>query len=87
MRHKKEMYIHSYLDMYPKTRKWINTCVCCQKSGYDPMMPKVLTACGEVSTCVAQNLRYYYSPMAVDELGRCDECRNAAELTQQRKEV
>ena len=83
MRHKKnEIHRLSYLYSFPSFRKWINTCVCCQKSGYDPKMPKVVTIRGyghsEHPTHIAKTIRYLYQPMAVDEFGRCDECRKAA---------
>lgn len=85
MRHKRDIHRHSpfqsYLDRYPNHKKWINTCVCCQKSGYDPRMPQVVTiryyGHSDHPTHIAKYIRYLYPPMAVDELGRCDECRNA----------
>ena len=84
MRHKKnEMHRLSYLNSFPSFRKWINTCVYCQKSGYNPEMPKVVTIRGyghsEHPTHIAKTIRYLYQPMAVDEFGRCDECRKALE--------
>ena len=49
-----------YLKKYPKLKKWMNTCVCCGSTGYDPDMPEELTRnCGqgEFITMAAQNIR------------------------------
>lgn len=91
MRHTKKMARQAYFVQYPNAlKKWVNTCICCGKSGYKPDMPDMITVRGygkpDHETLIAKNIRYYYTPMAVDELGRCDECRNAAEKAHKRKE-
>lgn len=67
-----------YLREFPKMKKWINTCICCGKSGYDPSMPEVLTRnCGqgEFKTAFARYIREYFQEMNVNELGICEECQ------------
>lgn len=91
MRHeKKKRWTQSILDEYTNAKKWINTCVCCGKSGYNPKLPEVLTmrwyGHDDHPTYIAEKIRYLYSPMAVDELGRCKECRNAMENNKTEKE-
>jgi hypothetical protein len=51
-----------YLAMYPDLRRWINTCVCCQFTGYKPEMPS-----NDASLFKGQNLReaLIYSPSPV----------------------
>jgi hypothetical protein len=61
---------NDYLTMYPKLRRWINQCVACQAQGHKPEMPKDI-----YPGMAAQNLRYYFRPLAVDENGFCDQCR------------
>lgn len=68
----------SYIQQYPKLKKWINTCIFCGKSGYDPGMPHVLTKSwgqGEFETVAAANIRKYFKPMSVNELGVCEDCQ------------
>ena len=83
MRHRRKFETRGRHRMLPAEKKWINTCVCCQKSGYDPGLPEVLTirAYGKSDhpTHTAAHLRYFYPPMALDENGICDECRKAME--------
>ena len=67
----------SYLSSYPTLKKWINTCVCCSATGYNPEMPEVLTtkAAGEeIETLGAQNLRRLYPPLKVNAAGICENC-------------
>ncbi|MBR6338182.1 MAG: hypothetical protein IKR76_10705 [Ruminococcus sp.] len=83
MRHKKQGPKQEYLNRYPGHKKWINTCICCGKSGYDPKMPEVVTVRSyghdEHPTHIAKYIRFLYTLMAVDGLGRCDECRKASD--------
>ncbi|MBV9468104.1 MAG: hypothetical protein JOZ57_02530 [Abitibacteriaceae bacterium] len=66
-----------YLMMYPKLRQWINQCVACQTQGYKPEMPEQI-----YPGVASRNLRRYFRPLAVDELGLCKQCREAlARLT------
>ena len=67
-----------YLKSYPELKKWINTCACCGKIGYNPELPTVLTRSsrtGEHWTAAAQNLRKYNQPLPVNELGICEVCQ------------
>ena len=62
-----------YLDSYPELeRRWINQCVACQRKGYKPTMPdNIYPGFG------ARNLRSYFAPLDLDELGLCEQCREA----------
>jgi len=63
-----------YLRQYPRLRKWISQCICCQAVGHRPdLPPDLLTADGN-RTMAADNLRRYFPPLAVDEFGRCEMC-------------
>jgi hypothetical protein len=62
-----------YLAMYPDLRRWINTCVCCQFSGYKPEMPP-----NDDPLFKGQNLRRYFSPLEVDAEGLCAQCSAAS---------
>lgn len=67
-----------YLRKYPQLSKWINTCICCGSMGYNPKLPKSLTrnlGQGEFSTISAQNIRKYFNPMSINELGMCETCQ------------
>jgi hypothetical protein len=59
-----------YLKMYPKqTQRWMNRCGACQRLGYKPEMPEDITP-----GCLAQNLRSYFEPLLVNEIGLCPMC-------------
>jgi hypothetical protein len=58
-----------YLRDFPRSRKWINQCVACQRLGYKPEMPEQIEP-----GLLAQNLRRYFPPMAVNEAGLCEQC-------------
>lgn len=67
----------AYLEKYPGLKKWIHTCICCGSTGYDPNLPEKLTrnwGQGEITTFAAQNIRKYYNPLNVNELGICEAC-------------
>jgi len=67
----------SYLSSYPELKKWMNTCVCCGATGYNPEMPDILTAKAvgeEIETLGAQNLRRLYPPLKVNAAGICENC-------------
>ncbi|MCI9486342.1 MAG: hypothetical protein HFI64_05045 [Lachnospiraceae bacterium] len=56
----------------------MNTCVCCGSTGYDPDMPEELTrnfGQGEFITMAAQNIRKYFAPLRVNEVGICETCQ------------
>lgn len=77
MQHKNDNGMQ-YLQQYPDLKKWINTCICCGQSGYDPNMPEVLTANwgqGEVRTAKAYYIKKYFRAMSVNDLGICETCQ------------
>lgn len=63
--------IELYLKSYPEALKWINECLACHHRGYKPNMPKRI---GGKDSVLADNLRRYFSPMEVDEMGFCVVC-------------
>lgn len=67
-----DSYGDKYLQMYPKLTKWINKCVVCHAKGYKPDMPEHIS--GEFSVAT-RHLKRYYTPLAVDEMGFCEQCR------------
>lgn len=74
----------NYLKQYPKMTKWINTCICCGSMGYDPDMPDVITSRdgnGEYITAFSRNIKNYFSPLRVDDVGMCDICQKYWEET------
>ena len=56
-----------YLKMYPEMRKWIRQCISCQNYGYLPNMPDEARG--------ARNLKKYFRPFDVNDLGICDQCQ------------
>jgi len=67
-----------YLNKYPKLNKWINRCVCCGGIGYSSKLPTVITTKlgkEECDTVAAQNIRRYFQPMDVNEMGVCETCQ------------
>ncbi len=58
-----------YLRMYPRLLKWINVCTACGAKGYKPEMPP-----NNDPKFSGQNLRRYFKPLALNELGRCEQC-------------
>ena len=63
-----------YLQMYPRFLKWINVCACCGRKGYKPEMPP-----NDDPRFSGQNLRRYFTPLALNRLGHCDQCAPHAE--------
>jgi len=67
-----------YLKQYPKLNKWMNTCICCGGVGYKPELPDVLTTNGlqeEIETAGARNIRRFFQPLPVNDLGICEDCQ------------
>lgn len=65
----------NYLKQYPKMSKWVNTCICCGSMGYDPDMPEVITSRdgnGEYRTVFSRNIRSYFPPLRLDDMGMCE---------------
>ena len=82
MRHKKDTG-SNYIKTYSKLKKWINECIICGSVGYNPEMPEILTrniGNGEYPTFGAYNIRRYFQPLAVNELGICEECQKRLNL-------
>jgi hypothetical protein len=70
----KEPDHEQYLRMYPKeTGRWMNQCVTCQRKGYKPDLPKTIYP----DTALASNLRRYFEPLELNELGLCEQCSEA----------
>lgn len=64
-----------YLKMYPKLSKWMNRCIVCQDFGYKPELPLELSIPGGDTSAGAKNLRKYFKPLQVNEMGLCDVCK------------
>lgn len=65
---------NNYIKQYPEVKRWLNQCVVCQAIGYKPEMPKEIHP-----GLLAQNIRKYFSPLSINELGICEDCVRAAE--------
>ena len=68
----------NYLQQYPKMTKWMNTCSCCGTMGYNPDMPDKITSRdgnGEYNTVFSRNIKKYFSPLRVNDMGMCDICQ------------
>ena len=64
-----------YLQDYPQLRKWINQCVACQQVGSKPELPDSIGV-----GVAARNLRRYFRPLLLNEIGLCEQCSNAMNL-------
>jgi hypothetical protein len=53
----------------------IRQCYLCQFHGYDPSKLESVE-----SRHLRRDISKWFSPMEFDELGRCEQCRNASEL-------
>ena len=60
-----------YLKMYRGLEKWINECPICHSKGYKPDMPEQISNYNSVA---AKNIRHYFRPLEVDEMGFCLQC-------------
>ncbi len=72
-----------YLKQFPKLNKWINRCICCGSIGYSSSLPERLTKnCGqgEFETASAQNLRYYFQPLDVNDISICEACQKFTQI-------
>ena len=72
----------NYLKQYPKMAKWMNTCICCGSMGYNPDMPDKITSrdgSGEYNTVFSRNIKKYFSPLRVNDMGMCDICQKILE--------
>jgi hypothetical protein len=70
-----------WFEMNPYAQRFINTCAVCGTKGYAPHIDDADFA-GNESTVIHRfsrgklqaMLRKYYTPMALDEAGRCEAC-------------
>jgi hypothetical protein len=65
-----------YLRQYPQFERWINRCVSCGAVGHKPDMPEHI---GGEHSIGARYLRRHFRPLALDEVGRCEQCLAATE--------
>jgi hypothetical protein len=63
-----------YLRRYPALERWMNQCNICQTRGYKPELPAQIH---RDPTFADKNLRAFFSPLALDRLGRCEACAGA----------
>ncbi len=65
-----------YIKKFPHLKKWINVCICCGTWGYKPELPDYLynTKIDSTTAC-AQNIRRYFNPLQINELGICEDCQ------------
>lgn len=69
MKYQKDIAL--YLKSYPDLRKWINECVVCHIRGYKPEMPEHI---GSKDSIAADNIRKYFKPLEVNDMGICLQC-------------
>ncbi len=62
------------LAKHPKLLKWMNICVVCNQMGHKPELPNQIHG-GKYGNSHAAELRLFFRPMAVDELGLCEDCQ------------
>ena len=65
------------LAKHPKLLKWMNICVGCSHMGYKPDLPKELHG-GKLPNNGAAQLRLFFKPLEVNELGLCEHCQRRA---------
>jgi|KBSMisStandDraft_5_1062788.scaffolds.fasta_scaffold208441_3 hypothetical protein len=58
-----------YLNAFPRLRKFLNQCVVCQETGYDPERIKK-----KEGKYFQARVREYFHPLEVNESGVCLEC-------------
>ena len=58
----------------PRTRKWLIQCVTCQRVGYRVDAPEEFFG--------RQSIRHNFQPLALDDSGRCAECKMARSLAE-----
>jgi hypothetical protein len=74
MRDSRRNDAESYLRQYPRLRKWVHQCVVCQAVGHRSDLPADILTSDRNRTAAADNLRRFFRPLALDELGRCEMC-------------
>ena len=63
-----------YLGQYPDLQKWLNVCLTCGARGYKPELPENIYPHFNVA---AMNLRKYFRPLRLNDLGHCEQCAQA----------
>ena len=63
-----------YLRQYPNLHRWMNRCTMCGSPGHKPELPQNIYPHFNVA---ADNLRRLFTPLVVDDLGRCETCASA----------
>jgi hypothetical protein len=58
-----------YLNAFPRLRKFLNQCVVCQETGYDPERIKK-----KEGKYFQARIREYFHPLEVNDRGVCSEC-------------
>jgi len=58
-----------YAKQYPEMRKWLNQCIVCQTTGYNPNLPEKI-----YPGRLAENIRQFYTPLPVNEMNVCMDC-------------
>jgi hypothetical protein len=59
----------AWLEAFPGFRKFLNQCVVCQETGYDPEKLKTKRGVG-----FQKNAREFFKPLTVNEHGICAKC-------------
>lgn len=61
-----------YIKKFPKFKKWINVCLCCNRKGYNPEIPdRISTFEGSLGS---HFIKKYFEPLSVNENGLCEVC-------------
>lgn len=58
-----------YSRQFPEIEKWLNHCIVCGTSGYKPELPEKIYPGN-----LAENIRKFYTPLAINELNMCEQC-------------
>jgi hypothetical protein len=70
-----------YLRQYPHLHQWVNVCGGCGARGYKPDLPDNIYPWFSVA---ADNLRSYFRPLGLNEMGLCEQCAEAASSLEMR---
>jgi hypothetical protein len=62
----------SYIEKFPKLKKWINECKCCHSKGYNPNLPKKITEVDD--SLEVYYLKKYFKPLYINKDGICKTC-------------
>ena len=59
----------AWLQEFPAFRKFLNQCVVCQETGYDPEKLRTKRGSG-----FQKNAREFFKPLLINEHGICERC-------------